>query len=102
MKKCQSNGFFDQKMNKKLSKIEKEITEIIPKLNIDKILQPIGIRVNALYNEQENESKEQKLKRVLNMNIDLYTGIKESIEKVNQFNNELIEKIKLTLVGVEK
>lgn len=99
LKKCLANGFMDDKTSKKLNKIEKNLSEKLPELNMHKILHPISIRVNELFKEPENETKQQKFSRVLEMNLELFKGIKEAIEKVSVFNNELIEKIQNLSVG---
>lgn len=100
LKMSRNNGYLSEQTNKKLKKIENQLSEIMPGLNMDKLLNPISIKVNAMHQQSNNETEDQKFQRILSTNIELYKGIIEAIEKVGLFNNELAEKIQKYNLGV--
>lgn len=87
--KNRSNQAFKENVLKKLDLIDKKVSNYFQKTAVEHILQPIILEIMNRYPTQKEENR-----KVYNQTRELYTKLLEATEKVQDFNNELLQKIK--------
>lgn len=86
--------YFSDSTTRKLNNIDENIKNIMTKVSINKILEPIIIDVMNNYQPNANETTEQTFKRVYNQNKEMYSRLLDAVEKTKRYTREVIEKVK--------
>lgn len=81
----------------KLNHIDEKLQKALKKVNLNKILEPIALRVQNLFDSDTEETDQQTFKRIVDQNRAFYKQIVVAVEKSLEFNTELIEMIELSL-----
>ncbi len=81
----------------KLNHIDEKLQKALKKVNLNKILEPIALRVQNLFDSNTEETDQQTFKRIVDQNRAFYKQIVVAVEKSLEFNTELIEMIELSL-----
>lgn len=81
----------------KLNHIDEKLQKALKKVNLNKILEPIALRVQNLFDSDAEETDQQTFKRIVDQNRAFYKQIVVAVEKSLEFNTELIEIIELSL-----
>jgi len=92
LKTNRSNVVFEERVLKKLDKIEEKSHEILKKLPIESIVSPLTLRIKRGYLPKENETKEEAYIRVYNQTKDLYTEMIEAIKNTKEYTKETLKK----------
>lgn len=88
-----SKTSFSQKVVKSLNKNDQKVREMLEKVSMSSIVDPITIDINQNYLPKENEELEDIYLRVYNQNRDLYTKLIEAISLSRKFTRSLIQRI---------
>lgn len=97
-KKIRSYRNLEKKILIKLDRIDEKLKSLLENNLMHYVLQPVIFRVQYRYPELQNETKEDRNKRVLTKSEALYNEIKEAAEYTEKCINELIDKIKSNYV----
>lgn len=88
-----STTFFNNKTLKKLDKVDKEVAELYPKVQMDFIVTPITLEVLKGFLEKENETPAEKYTRVYKQTKTLYTKLLEATKKSKSYTENVINRI---------
>ncbi|WP_342550743.1 6-hydroxymethylpterin diphosphokinase MptE-like protein [Lysinibacillus sp. FSL M8-0216] len=88
-----SRTVFSEKALKILNKIDKEITVLYPKVQMNFIVAPITLEVLKGFLEKENETPTEMYTRVYNQTKTLYSKLLEAARKSKTFTEHVIERI---------
>lgn len=93
-KKIKSYRDIEQKILIKLDRIDEKLKSLLENNLMHYVLQPVIFRVQHRYPELQNETKEERNKRVLAKSEALYNEILEAAGYTEKCINELIDRIK--------
>ena len=82
---------------KSLENIDKKLVKFLKDEFMKDVLEPVIFRVYNRYVEKENETPEEKTKRVLKKSKALYAEIKDAAEVTKEFVEELIKRVERDL-----
>ncbi|WP_313892595.1 6-hydroxymethylpterin diphosphokinase MptE-like protein [Psychrobacillus sp.] len=88
-----SSTVFNNKILKKLDKVDIEIAKLYPNVQMDFIVSPITIEVLKGFLEKENETSVEKYTRVYNQTKTLYYKLLEATKKSKMYTENVIKRI---------
>ncbi len=88
-----SATIFNNKTLQKLDKVDNEIAELYPKVQMDFIVTPITLKVLKGFLEKENETPTEKYNRVYNQTKTLYAKLLEATKKSKTYTKNVIDRI---------
>lgn len=92
------NPIFQQSVNKKLSKLDKQLTRLLEDEFLLYLFGELFKKVNNDYLEKENETEEQTHLRIYQKSVALYRGILDASQKAEKWYENLLTNIKEELV----
>ncbi|PAQ13680.1 hypothetical protein CD798_14865 [Bacillaceae bacterium SAOS 7] len=91
--------FFQPSVNKKLSKLDKQLTRLLEDEFLLYLFGQVFKQVNHYYLEKENETEEAAHLRIYQKSVALYKGILDAAEKAEQWYEDLLSDIKKELAS---
>jgi len=85
---------FEERVLKKLDRIEEKSQELLKQLPIESIVSPITMKVMRGYLPKENETAEETYERIYNQTKDLYNELIHAIKKTKSYSKNAIDKYK--------
>jgi hypothetical protein len=102
LKRNTSDKEFDEKILKKLDKIDKQLKPIFDEGIMSLIAQPIVLDTFNNYLPKENETEKETYQRVYARSMDLYSRLQEAAFDSKSYFIHLKEKIKNKIISIDK
>jgi|HigsolmetaAR204D_1030405.scaffolds.fasta_scaffold03735_3 hypothetical protein len=102
LKRNVSDTAFDAKILKKLDKIDEQLKPIFAEGMMSLIAQPIILDTFNNYLPKENETEQEKYRRVYARSMDLYSRLQEAAIDSKSYFMQLKEKIKNKIISMDK
>jgi hypothetical protein len=98
LNKVKKNNFqFNSKFNEKIDEYDKELKKLLENEFIHYILRPIIFKIQHSYLESENESYEERNKRIYHQSYLLYEGIKTATQQGLNWLTDIIKRVEINL-----
>ncbi|WP_338751621.1 motility associated factor glycosyltransferase family protein [Bacillus sp. FJAT-52991] len=91
------NPVFQQSVNKKLSKLDKQLTRLLEDEFLLYLFGEVFKQVNNYFLEKENETEEETHLRIYHKSVVLYKGILDASQKAEKWYENLLSNIKKEL-----